>query len=95
MCYRICQEALSNAARHGRARNIDVALRRDGGQVELVIADDGNGFDYASLQTPAAKQKHFGLVSMKERATLAGGTFDVRTVPGRGTRIRVCFPLPA
>jgi len=95
MCYRICQEALSNAARHARARNIDVALQRDGGQVELVIADDGNGFDYASLQTPAAKQKHFGLVSMKERATLAGGTFDVRTVPGRGTRIRVCFPLPA
>ena len=60
MCYRICQEALSNAARHGRARNIDVALRRDGGQVELVIADDGSGFDYESLQTPAARQKHFG-----------------------------------
>ncbi|HSC98682.1 MAG TPA: sensor histidine kinase, partial [Casimicrobiaceae bacterium] len=95
MCYRICQEALSNTARHGRARNIEVALRRDGGQVELVIADDGNGFDYGSLQTPAARRKHFGLVSMQERATLAGGTFNVRTAPGRGTRIQVSFPVPA
>jgi signal transduction histidine kinase len=95
MYFRICQEALSNTARHGNARHVDIGLRREGDQVELVIADDGNGFDYASLQSPAARQKHFGLVSMRERANLAGGTFHVETAPGRGTRIRVSVPVAA
>jgi PAS domain S-box-containing protein len=92
-CFRICQEALTNAARYARATEVAIALRRTGDEVELVVADNGGGFDLARYRTPAERQKHFGLVSMSERAALAGGRLEIDTAPGRGTRVRAVFDL--
>jgi PAS domain S-box-containing protein len=92
-CFRIGQEALTNTARHAAAKSVEVRLRSDERAVELEVSDDGSGFDYEALQSTAARGRHFGLVSMSERAHLAGGTFAIDTSPGRGTRVRVAIPL--
>jgi len=92
-CYRICQEALTNAARHAHAAGVGVRLVVTPTRLELVIADNGAGFDLARYRSPEERSKHFGLVSMEERAALAGGRLEVDTAPGRGTRIRAVFDL--
>lgn len=94
-CFRIGQEALINAARHARAGVVKLRLRVVGGQLELTVSDDGTGFDLERYRTPEERKKHFGLMSMAERASLVGGSLDVDTTPGGGTRIRASFPIPA
>ena len=90
-CYRICQEALTNAARHARATEVHVRLLVAPTRLELAVEDNGIGFDLARYRSPEERQKHFGLVSMAERASLAGGELVVDTSPGHGTRIRAVF----
>lgn len=92
-CFRICQEALTNAARHAKAKEVSVALRLQANTLRLEVADDGRGFDLGVYRTPEERRKHFGLVSMSERAALAGGELEIDTAPGRGTRIRAVFAL--
>jgi PAS domain S-box-containing protein len=92
-CFRIGQEALTNAARHAQASVVRVELRVAHGQLELVVADDGTGFDENDFATPEERRKHFGLVSMRERAMLAGGSLEVDSGHGKGTRIHARFPL--
>ena len=86
---RIVAEALSNVARHARASQVTLSASREDGQVALVVEDDGIGFDVAA---EAARPGHYGLVGMRERARLAGGTLRVEAAPGSGTR--VCLRLP-
>ncbi len=83
--YRIAQEACSNAARHGRARRIDVELTSDGERVKLTIRDDGCGI--------RRKPKHdgLGLHSMEYRASLIGGTLDIDRAAKRGTVVATIF----
>jgi signal transduction histidine kinase len=89
--YRILQEALSNAARHGQARNHSVTLSYDGRRIAMQVCDDGQGFDVAAvMQRPLAG--HFGLEGMRERVHLLGGSFSIESTPGRGTRVRVEVP---
>ena len=90
-CYRIVQEALTNAARHAQATRIDVTLACADGHWELVVHDDGVGFDIAAARRRAASGASLGLLSMEERATLAGGTLDITSKPGDGTTIRAHF----
>ncbi|MCE9645906.1 MAG: sensor histidine kinase [Chloroflexi bacterium] len=80
--YRIAQEAIENITSHSQARNFSVHLK-GGGHVELVIQDDGVGFD------PHARNPvdHFGLVGMRERAELTGGTLKIESEKGKGTRV--------
>jgi NarL family two-component system sensor histidine kinase LiaS len=85
--YRIIKEVLANVARHSQAEHVKVALFRSEGVYELQIEDDGVGFD---LDLP---REGFGLQSMSERAESLGGSFQVESTPGNGTRIRVRFPL--
>jgi PAS domain S-box-containing protein len=92
-CFRIGQEALTNAARHAEATEVRVELHVAGNAIELVIADDGRGFDQGAFASPEERRKHFGLVSMRERAALAGGTLEVQSERGKGTRIRARFPI--
>ena len=92
-CFRICQEALTNAARYARATEVSVTLRRDPQALELAVADNGGGFELERYRTPEERKKHFGLVSMTERAALAGGRLDIRTAPGQGTRVTLRFAL--
>ncbi|HEY4691298.1 MAG TPA: GAF domain-containing sensor histidine kinase [Anaerolineae bacterium] len=84
--YRIVQEALNNAARHSGARRAAVDLVDTGAGLRVSIADDGRGFD------PGATTRGFGLTGMRERAHLLGGTLDIDSAPGRGTRIVLVVP---
>ncbi len=89
--YRILQEALSNAARHGHARHHSVTLSCDGRRIVMQVCDDGCGFDVAAvMQQPLAG--HFGLEGMRERVHLLGGSFSIESTPGLGTRVRVDVP---
>ena len=92
-CFRIGQEALTNAARHAGATEVSLELRMVGGELELTVQDNGGGFDLARYSSPAERKKHFGLISMGERASLVGGRLDIDTAPGRGTRVRAILPV--
>jgi two-component system NarL family sensor kinase len=85
--YRICQEALTNVARHAEAERVTVRLITTTEQVQLIVEDDGRGFDASE-----AVDRH-GLVGMNERTRMLGGTLDLRTRPGAGTRVQVTVPL--
>jgi signal transduction histidine kinase len=85
--YRVAQEALTNIAKHAHAHRVDVEVRRHPGQVRLIVADDGVGFD-ADQPT-----RGFGVLGMRERMALGGGSLDVRAVDGTGTRIEAIFPI--
>lgn len=94
-CFRIGQEALTNAARHAGAAEVSLEVRLVGQELELTVSDNGSGFDVARYSTPEERKKHFGLISMGERASLIGGRLDIDSAPGQGTRVRATFPLPA
>jgi len=90
--YRIAQEGLTNILRHAQASCISLTLRLDNKKVAMIIEDDGMGFDPSSLSIRAG-ERHLGLVSMRERAEILGGTLDVYTAPGEGTSIQVSVPV--
>jgi signal transduction histidine kinase len=85
---RIVREALTNAAKHGAARMVDVELRRSDA-LRLRIVDDGIGFD---PDAPPRRARGFGFTSMRERAEAAGGELHIASRPGEGTRIEVVLP---
>jgi len=91
--YRIAQEALHNVLKHAQARNVSVLLSRRDSHAMLVIEDDGRGFETGAAAPQSANG--FGLVSMRERATLVGGELEIDSTPGAGTSIFVRVPLPA
>ncbi len=94
--YRIAQEALNNAAKHSGARKILLKTRKTGNRFELLVTDDGCGFEPAALQDAGrASEGGMGLQSMRERAEIFNGTFQVRSEKGKGTTIRVYWPLGA
>ncbi len=84
--YRIIQEALGNAVKHAGATRIDVSVRDLDDRVELIVTDDGRGFDVQSSRTG------FGLTGMRERVELERGTLRVISRPGEGTRVEVMLP---
>jgi signal transduction histidine kinase len=84
--YRLVQESLTNVARHARATRVRVAARVDGGRVDVVVVDDGQGFDTAADATG------FGLRGMRERVMLAGGGLDVDSGE-EGTAVRATIPV--
>lgn len=84
--YRLVQEALTNTVHHGEARRVCVAVREDDESVHIRVSDDGKGFD------PEIKTEGFGLIGMRERTELAGGTLEVRSTPGGGTAIIAAIP---
>jgi signal transduction histidine kinase len=86
--YRIGQEALQNAAKHARAHSVELALEVAAGELVLRVGDDGRGFDPAG-EFPG----HLGLRSMRERAAAVGGSLEVDSAPGGGTRLRARVPL--
>lgn len=88
--YRISQEALQNALRHAAASRVHLRLESSPAQVLLTIEDDGKGFAIEDATT-----SRFGLVGMQERARLLGGTFQIESSPGAGTRITAEVPLPS
>jgi PAS domain S-box-containing protein len=87
--YRVAQEALRNIADHAAARKAQVTLRASEHNLELVIADDGQGFSVAE----ARRRGGLGLISLDERVRLVGGNLTIDTKPQRGTEVRVQVPL--
>lgn len=92
-CYRISQEAITNAVKHADAKHLTVELRGDGKTLRLEIGDDGIGFDPGILQTPGRAGSSMGIIGMRERATLAGGRLEMHCGPGLGCRVVASFPL--
>jgi PAS domain S-box-containing protein len=92
-CYRICQEAVNNATRHARASSIVVELDSDGESLILTIRDNGAGFDLRSKREESLRSGSLGLISMEERARLAGGRLEVHSTTGKGTFVCAFFPL--
>ena len=86
--YRIAQEGVSNACRHGAPKHIRLSLNSTGDQLKLVVEDDGRGFDSSNNSSGG-----IGLNLMRHRAALLGGTLEIETDPGQGTRV-ICI-LPA
>ena len=86
---RVAQEALQNAIRHAEPRRLGVRLARHDGHLELVVTDDGAGFDPAD---PELRARRLGLTSMEERAQRLGGTLEIRSAPGAGTTVRLEAP---
>lgn len=87
--YRITQEAVTNALKHGKAGHVQVSLHQEKSEVVLTVQDDGTGFDLEDTQ----KRLGLGLASMRERAELARGVCEVHSKPGNGTRVEVRLPL--
>jgi len=92
-CFRVVQEALSNVIRHAQAHLVEVELSEANGALQLVVRDDGRGFDVPAARKRAIEGGSQGLLSMQERATLAGGDLQIDTIPGGGTRVRGRLPL--
>jgi two-component system, NarL family, sensor kinase len=86
--YRICQEALTNVARHAEADRVRVGLVATPEWVRLVVEDDGRGFDASDVP-----DDRNGLLGMRERAEMLGGALEVRSAPAAGTRIKATVPL--
>jgi signal transduction histidine kinase len=93
ICFRVVQEALTNIARHAQARRVQIELRRPRTELELLIRDDGVGFDVEAARQRAARGSSLGLLGMQERVLLSGGRFEIVSAPGQGTEIRARFPL--
>ena len=87
--FRIVQEAISNARRHSGARRLRIDLERTGDRVRIVVADDGRGFDAASVP-----EDRFGLEGIRQRSRLFGAEPRITTAPGRGTTVEVTLPVP-
>lgn len=93
--YRILQEALKNVEQHAHARHVSVSLRQQGAFVQLVIIDDGIGFDTNREPARQRGKNALGLLGMRERATYAGGILTIKSGHRAGTEIEVRIPLPA
>ncbi|MCC6626729.1 MAG: GAF domain-containing protein [Chloroflexi bacterium] len=93
--YRIAQEALQNIRKHARATEVDVVLAFDENRLILTIADNGRGFDDATLARQRTDGGGFGLLGMRERARLINGQLEVQSTPGTGTSLLITAPLVA
>ena len=93
VCFRVVQEAVTNVARHARATSVDITLRVRSGLLHVVVSDNGRGFNIDEAQRRAERGESLGLLGMKERVLLCGGSFKVRSRPGQGTRVRASFAM--
>ncbi len=91
--YRVLQEAMNNIAKHSKADRVDLYLRKTEGLIELVIKDNGRGFDLESSLSVDNARRGLGLSSMKERTELSGGAFCIESLGGKGTFVRASWPV--
>ena len=86
--YRLLQEALTNVMRHAQAHSVEIELVHQGGQLRLTVSDDGQGF---CREQP--RPTSFGLVGVRERVLMLGGSMVLDSQPGEGTSLSVAIPL--
>lgn len=92
--FRIGQEAISNIARHSGAANAFVNVAFEDDAVVLDIEDDGQGFDASDIDAPGDGHRGWGLLGIRERASLLGGSASIESEPGSGTHVHARVPLP-
>jgi len=91
--FRITQEALNNIGKHSKANHISLSLSKNDHSIDLLIRDNGQGFDVDRILSTENSGGGLGLSSMKERAALSGGSFHIESASGKGASIRVLWPL--
>jgi signal transduction histidine kinase len=87
--FRIFQEMLSNVGRHAQAGQVRIAIEADAQGLRIEVQDDGRGAPPGAFGRATA----WGVLGMRERAGHHGGTVEIESTPGRGTRVRLCLPL--
>jgi PAS domain S-box-containing protein len=92
-CFRVAQEALTNIMRHANANRVLIELRQSSQELQLVVQDDGIGFNLQTALERGIGSQSMGLVGLKERVVLVGGRIEIRSEPGRGTRVQAVFPM--
>jgi PAS domain S-box-containing protein len=90
--YRIVQEALTNIIKHAQAKRVSILLEHRGNRAVTIVEDDGTGFDIEAAMNKPIAERTLGLLGMRERVELIGGTLDVESTPGAGTTIVVRIP---
>jgi len=94
--FRAVQEAINNIVRHAHAETVLVEVAEEKGVLRVDIEDDGRGFDPAEVVGgPSASGRGLGILGMHERMELIGGTSQVASSPGGGTRVSLRVPMPA
>jgi signal transduction histidine kinase len=89
--FRVLQEAINNVAKHGKADLVRVSLKGTGSTIELVIQDNGRGFDVEHVRSAQPSMGSVGLASMRERTELSGGSFSIDSIKGGGTTVRASW----
>jgi signal transduction histidine kinase len=95
LCYRVLQEAITNVRKHARAGRVSVIMKEHGDAIVCEVSDDGVGFDLTDALDRDRMRLHIGIESMRERVSVAGGSVDIRTAPGRGSTFTFIFPIRA
>jgi two-component system sensor histidine kinase DegS len=90
--FRVVQEVLENVGRHANATHVKVTLHLDGATARTIIEDDGIGFDVEEALARADERRTIGLALIRDRAHMLGGTLDIESVPGEGTRVVLDIP---
>jgi signal transduction histidine kinase len=90
--YRVAQDALTNVARHAKASRVDVTIRKETKSIVMEVKDDGNALQAQRLLLSGGS-KGLGLLGMRERVEMVGGSFEIETTPGKGTRITARIPV--
>ena len=93
VAFRVIQEAMNNVAKHSQANHVRLSLRKLEGRMELVLEDNGRGFNVDRTRSQEAGERGLGLLSMRERTELSGGSFAIESAEGKGTAIRASWPL--
>lgn len=91
--FRIIQEAIHNITKHAEARHVKIQLEARADRITAIVEDDGKGFDMDAVFKSRIERQSLGLLGIQERANLLGGTFDIKSRPGQGTRLIVEIPV--
>ena len=81
------------AGKHAKAHKVKVCIDKSDNRVHVIVEDDGVGFELSKLQSPDKLKGGFGLFNVKERLEYLGGSFDIKSKPGQGTRVTMAVPL--
>lgn len=93
LLFQIVRELLFNIVKHAGASQATIKLKDEGHHIKIVVIDNGKGFDVEATTAQAAPDEHFGLFSVRERLGLFGGTMQIDSTPGEGTRVTISVPL--
>ncbi len=91
--FRVMQEGMNNVAKHSKADLVHLSLRKVDGRIEVVLDDNGQGFNLKKVLGSDSTKRGLGLTSMRERTELSGGSFAVESVEGKGTTVRASWPF--